>query len=445
MQSLEDLTYDKRRQFLAQYILPPDVPVISFHTEASRAPRAVSTMSHVAHAELPWLPGSTSESNNNFEESPTGARLHVAIPLAAAMAICALHLELRYKEKSDGLVTRKDAEVPGSLVVRPDKKLDHAWMVYSPSRKEPNEPDAAQMCEALITLLLNHPRWRRDEVPGASEAQVSLEEAEATARAAANQGQIQNLYDGMQNRGLDNFRTEAAISFLGDGPSEDTCSTAEDTRGKNHRAENCDSDGFTTEAARSFLGDGQSTNTSSNAKDSRGANSDVQISDLLGLTTTAAVILLNDSPSKETCLAALERRREDPELENKESDGLCTESSRCFPLNNLKRTECSTAEDFRGKTSDLQMNNVDGPTTESRDFCENDASEGGSATQGLAVQCGHNEEKADSTICTSDVIVLETVGRVLAADANASNGLQEQQRRDNMLDKSSVPSTQAHS
>jgi len=69
-----------------------------------------------------------------------GAKLHVAVPLAAAMAICALHLELRYKEKSDGLVTRKDSEVPGSIVVKPEKKLDHAWRCMHPPDENPMSP-----------------------------------------------------------------------------------------------------------------------------------------------------------------------------------------------------------------------------------------------------------------------------------------------------------------
>ncbi|XP_061339111.1 uncharacterized protein LOC133285832 [Gastrolobium bilobum] len=62
--------------------------------------------------------------------------------------------ELRYGEKSDGLVTCRDAEVPGSVVVRPNRKLDHAWMVYSSKKKNPSEPDAREMCEALLTLLV---------------------------------------------------------------------------------------------------------------------------------------------------------------------------------------------------------------------------------------------------------------------------------------------------
>ncbi|CAK9262164.1 unnamed protein product [Sphagnum jensenii] len=61
----------------------------------------------IAHAELPWLPGTT-EREDSSQGTP---KLHVAIPLSAAMAICALHLELSYGEKSDG---QKDVKVPGA-------------------------------------------------------------------------------------------------------------------------------------------------------------------------------------------------------------------------------------------------------------------------------------------------------------------------------------------
>jgi len=161
LQALEDLTYEKRRQFLAEYTYPPDLPTICFHTEASRSPGWVATMSHIAHADL-----------------AASVKLPVAVPLAAAMAICALHLEIRYGEKSDGLVTRRDAEVPGSIVVRPEKKLDHGWMVYSPVSKDPLEPDAAQMCEALITLLLNHDKWKRPQTSVTPQAEASVNDAQ---------------------------------------------------------------------------------------------------------------------------------------------------------------------------------------------------------------------------------------------------------------------------
>ncbi|KAE8697513.1 hypothetical protein F3Y22_tig00110621pilonHSYRG00391 [Hibiscus syriacus] len=54
-------------------------------------------------------------------------RLPVVMPLGAAMAACAQLLHVRYKEQSDGLVACCNAEVPRSIVVRPIRKLDHAW------------------------------------------------------------------------------------------------------------------------------------------------------------------------------------------------------------------------------------------------------------------------------------------------------------------------------
>lgn len=151
MKALEDLTYKKRQNFLAKHSLPSDFPVVSFHTEVSIAPKVFSTMSHIAHAELPWHLFST-ETASNVLRSPM--KLPVVVPLPAVMAMCAKHIELMYNHKSDGLVVREDAEAPGSVVVRPDRKLDHAWMVYSSARKDSDEPDPPQMCEALLILLM---------------------------------------------------------------------------------------------------------------------------------------------------------------------------------------------------------------------------------------------------------------------------------------------------
>ncbi|KAL5718659.1 hypothetical protein ACHQM5_011538 [Ranunculus cassubicifolius] len=142
MQALEDLTYEKRKEFLKKYKLPTDLPVVSFHTEAGLAPGVLATFSHVAHAELPSFPAGPS------------TKLPVVMPLAAAMAACAQLLQVRYGEKSDGLVTCRDAEVPGSIVVRPKRKLDHAWMVYSSKDDDLREADASQVCEALLMLLV---------------------------------------------------------------------------------------------------------------------------------------------------------------------------------------------------------------------------------------------------------------------------------------------------
>ncbi|XP_006664861.2 uncharacterized protein LOC102700676 [Oryza brachyantha] len=153
LQALEDLTYEKRKAFLQQNPLPPEIPIVSFHTEASITPSVVTALSHVAHLELPAA----------ADGNPT--RIPVVMPLSAAMAACSQLLVARYGEKSDGLVTRKDAEVPGSVVVRPERKLDHAWMVYSSLKEEPkDQADTSQVCEALLTLLVEVAQKRRHEM-----------------------------------------------------------------------------------------------------------------------------------------------------------------------------------------------------------------------------------------------------------------------------------------
>ncbi|KAD5507530.1 hypothetical protein R6Q59_031675 [Mikania micrantha] len=142
LQSLEDLTYEKRKEFLRKHHLPKELPVVSFHTEANISPAVLATLSRVAHAELPAFSNSAA------------TVLPVVVPLGAALAACAQLLQTRYGEKSDGLVTCRDAEVPGSVVVHPKRKLDHAWMVYSSTNDDPLEPDASQVCEALLTLVV---------------------------------------------------------------------------------------------------------------------------------------------------------------------------------------------------------------------------------------------------------------------------------------------------
>ncbi|KAL0308582.1 UNVERIFIED_CONTAM: hypothetical protein Sradi_5800500 [Sesamum radiatum] len=146
MRALEDLTYEKRKEFIKNHKLPDNIPLISFHSEASVAPGVVATLSHIAHAEFPRFGGE--------DDALAVRKVPVIVPVSAAMALSALHLQLRYGEKSDGLVTCRDAEVPGSIVVKPDRKLDHSWMVYSSWKKDPTEPDACEMCEALLTMLV---------------------------------------------------------------------------------------------------------------------------------------------------------------------------------------------------------------------------------------------------------------------------------------------------
>lgn len=156
IQALEDLTYEKQKEFIMKHKLPYEqIPLVSFHSEASIAPDMFATMTHIAHAKNPWLPlpnfGTQEESDKIVQ---AGCQLPIVIPLSAAMAVTALHLQLRYGEKSDGLVTCHDAQVPSSVGVAPDRKLDHAWMVYSTRKKNPSDDDASEMCEAILTLLV---------------------------------------------------------------------------------------------------------------------------------------------------------------------------------------------------------------------------------------------------------------------------------------------------
>ncbi|KAM7512886.1 hypothetical protein LguiB_011761 [Lonicera macranthoides] len=164
IRALEDLTYDKRKEFITSHKLPPNIPLISFHSEASVGLGVISTMTHIAHAELPQIPFPWFTSNSGPEDVVQAARVvPVVVPVSAVMALCALHLQLRYGEKSDGLVTCRDAEVPGSVVVRPSRKLDHAWMVYSSRKEEMSGPDACEMCEALLTMLVEIGKGKKKE------------------------------------------------------------------------------------------------------------------------------------------------------------------------------------------------------------------------------------------------------------------------------------------
>ncbi|KAK3025786.1 hypothetical protein RJ639_041942, partial [Escallonia herrerae] len=145
------------KEGIRKHHLPRELPLVSFHTEASISPAVLATLSRVAHAELPmFAPLSAGQA----------ATLPVVMPLGAAMAACAQLLQLRYGEKSDGLVTCRDAEVPGSVVVRPKpkRKLNHAWMVYSSLNDDPSEADASQVCEALLTLLMEVGRKKSHEL-----------------------------------------------------------------------------------------------------------------------------------------------------------------------------------------------------------------------------------------------------------------------------------------
>nr|GEU61744.1 alpha/beta hydrolase fold protein [Tanacetum cinerariifolium] len=126
IKSLEDLTYEKRKQFLSQHKLPKRISLISFCSKANVRPGVISLMSHIAHVELLKLSflGNTSD-ESEYEVGPTEKhRVPLVVPISAAMALSAPHLQLRYGEKSDGLVTCHDGA------------------------------DASEMCEALLIMLV---------------------------------------------------------------------------------------------------------------------------------------------------------------------------------------------------------------------------------------------------------------------------------------------------
>uniref|UniRef100_A0A2P2L3J0 Alpha/beta-Hydrolases superfamily protein n=1 Tax=Rhizophora mucronata TaxID=61149 RepID=A0A2P2L3J0_RHIMU len=154
IQALEDLTYERRKKFLRKHSLPRELPVVSYHTQAGITPTVLAALSHVAHAELPLATPLFAGKS---------AKLPVVIPLGAAMAACAQLLQMRYGEKSDGLVTCRDAEVPGSVIVQPKRKLDHAWMVYSSLNDNPSEAGPSQVCESLLTVLVEVGRKKKHE------------------------------------------------------------------------------------------------------------------------------------------------------------------------------------------------------------------------------------------------------------------------------------------
>ncbi|KAK1558276.1 hypothetical protein Q3G72_000634 [Acer saccharum] len=103
-------------EFLRKHQLPRELSVVSFHTEAGITPAVLATLSHVAHAELPSL------------SSGQSAKLPVVMPLGAAMA--------------------------RNMCPTAPSQLDHAWMVYSSLNDDTSEADASQVCEALLTLLV---------------------------------------------------------------------------------------------------------------------------------------------------------------------------------------------------------------------------------------------------------------------------------------------------
>ncbi|KAJ0970583.1 hypothetical protein J5N97_018542 [Dioscorea zingiberensis] len=145
LRAIEDLTYEKRREFLRSYPLPREIPVVSFHTETKINMSILTKFYEVAKVEFSVT-------------APVGVRsfskISVPWPLSSGLAMMAALLDLRYSEKSDGLVTRKDAEAPGSVVVRSRRNLDHGWIVLPCLNEDPKEANNCQVIEALFTLLM---------------------------------------------------------------------------------------------------------------------------------------------------------------------------------------------------------------------------------------------------------------------------------------------------
>jgi len=124
-QAVRDLTHESRRNFLEEHPLPASVPCVSFHS-------ATDGGGSVCGATAAYING-------------------------------------RYGEESDGLVTRRDAEVPGSWVVRYREEMDHTVPVFPHGilSREANERSAsrkwalaalrpAEPATSLVTTTIVH-------------------------------------------------------------------------------------------------------------------------------------------------------------------------------------------------------------------------------------------------------------------------------------------------
>ena len=83
------------------------------------------------------------------------------IQLGKQLAIMSNYILSKYPgEESDGLVTRKDAEVPGSVVVKFREDLAHTLVIpesFPPDHNSDDGPEplnASLACQACVILLL---------------------------------------------------------------------------------------------------------------------------------------------------------------------------------------------------------------------------------------------------------------------------------------------------
>ncbi|KAG0602627.1 hypothetical protein M758_10G028400 [Ceratodon purpureus] len=149
--AVKDLTYKNRRAFLEEYPLPSDVPTLCFHSNfppdsITRFKKYMLKENLVAHS--------------NFLSGRV--ELPLEMMLGKQLALMSRYILSRYPGvESDGMVTRKDAEVPGSVVVKFREELAHTLVIPEvfPAVQKPDEPtppflNSSLVCQACIMVLL---------------------------------------------------------------------------------------------------------------------------------------------------------------------------------------------------------------------------------------------------------------------------------------------------
>lgn len=144
--AVRDLTYKNRRDFLKEYPMPRDVPILCLHSN--------------------FPPDSKARFKKYMlKENFLNGRLEVPLEmqLGKQMAYMSKYILSRYPgAESDGLVTRKDAVVPGSVVVEFKEDLGHTLVIpevihdSQNSEEVPPPPlNASLVCHACVMVLLS--------------------------------------------------------------------------------------------------------------------------------------------------------------------------------------------------------------------------------------------------------------------------------------------------
>lgn len=141
-----------RREFLAEYPMPRDVATVCFHSNFP--PDSETRFKKYVMKE------------NLIGSLAVSMTLPLQIQLGRQLALMSKYILSRYAgEESDGLVTRKDAEIPGSVVVKFREELAHTLVIpeatshpkansKSTSKHVQIPLNATQICQACVTLLL---------------------------------------------------------------------------------------------------------------------------------------------------------------------------------------------------------------------------------------------------------------------------------------------------